>query len=130
MEWHIIYSILELRDKYCDTFVLSSDMQIFGWKILFIGFIFPVINTNKAQNGWSQNAYLYSVNYTSTYNSYFIHCNCWIYYLIQFDGKSMVKVQLTGYQFCYYFFMCLSAKKKYYWHINNTTKGINVLQIL
>lgn len=24
----------------------------------------------------------------------------------------MVEVQLTGYQFCHYFFMCLSAKKK------------------
>lgn len=42
----------------------------------------------------------------------------------------MVEVQLTGYQFCHYFFMCLSAKRKCFWHINNTTKGIDVLQIL
>lgn len=43
----------------------------------------------------------------------------------------MVEVQLTGYQFCHYFFMCLSAEiAKCYWYINNTAKGIDVLQIL
>lgn len=25
---------------------------IFGWTILFIGFIFPVINTNKEETQW------------------------------------------------------------------------------
>lgn len=71
------------------------------------------------------------VKETSTSNCYLMYSDCWFYYLIQFDRKSMVEVQLTGNQFCHYFFMRLSAENtKCHWHIANTAKGITVLQIL
>lgn len=54
--------------------------------------------------------------------------DCGFYYLVQFDGKSMVEVQLTGYQFRHYFFMrLLSINTKCYWHITNTAKVKTVL---